>query len=99
MRTVSITGIVVCVLTVLVRIRLIWLRPRTVDMKPGTGGSAGSAYLRTTLNPDAPLISHALAERGVHVDYRGNVLRLGPAPYLTDEQLREAVSVLAEVVS
>ena len=50
-------------------------------------------------SPDAPLIADGLAERGVHVDYRGNVLRLGPAPYLTDEQLREAVGALLEVVS
>ena len=50
-------------------------------------------------SPDTLLITDALAERGVHVDYRGNVLRLGPAPYLTDEQLREAVSALAKVVS
>ncbi len=50
-------------------------------------------------SPEAPRIKDALAERGVHVDHRGHVLRLGPAPYLTDEQLREAVSILGEVVS
>ena len=50
-------------------------------------------------SPRAALLTDALAERGVHVDYRGDVLRLGPAPYLTDEQLREAVGALSEVVS
>ena len=49
--------------------------------------------------PDAPRIADALAARGVQVDYRGTVLRLGPAPYLTDGQLREAVGALGEVVS
>jgi len=48
-------------------------------------------------SPAAGRIKDALAERGVQVDHRGTVLRLGPAPYLTDEQLREAVSILGEV--
>ncbi|PYR39152.1 MAG: kynureninase [Acidobacteria bacterium] len=37
-----------------------------------------------------------LRDRGVYCDSRGNVLRLGPAPYLTDEQLRDAVARLGE---
>ena len=49
--------------------------------------------------PEAPRIADALAERGVHVDHRGNILRFGPAPYLTDGQLREAVHALEGVVS
>ena len=51
------------------------------------------------MSREAPRIKDALAERGVHVDHRGNVLRVGPAPYLTDEQLRQAVSALGEAVS
>ncbi|MBO0841173.1 MAG: aminotransferase class V-fold PLP-dependent enzyme, partial [Sciscionella sp.] len=39
-----------------------------------------------------------LAERGVAVDSRGDYLRLGPAPYLSDEQLAAAVQVLGEVL-
>ena len=31
-------------------------------------------------------------------DHRGDVLRLGPAPYLSDDQLRAAVGHLGEVV-
>jgi kynureninase len=34
----------------------------------------------------------------VHSDARGNVLRLGPAPYLRDDQLRDAIGVLGEVL-
>jgi kynureninase len=34
--------------------------------------------------------------RGVFVDARGDVLRLGPAPYLADEQLRDAVAILGD---
>ena len=50
-------------------------------------------------SPEAPRITDALAERGVYVDHRGDVLRLGPAPYMTDEQLREAVSLLGELLT
>jgi kynureninase len=39
---------------------------------------------------DADALSSALRARGVFTDVRGALLRLGPAPYLTDDQLREA---------
>ena len=48
--------------------------------------------------PFAGEICCRLRGRGVHADFRGRVLRLGPAPYVTDEQLDEAVAVLGEVV-
>jgi kynureninase len=48
-------------------------------------------------------LQRALAGAGVASDSRGDRLRLGPAPYLSDHQLREAVarlgSVAEEVVS
>lgn len=40
-----------------------------------------------------------LLERGVRTDYRGDVLRFGPAPYLCDDQLIEAMAMLGEVVT
>ncbi len=43
-------------------------------------------------------IAHRLRERGVHVDARGDILRMGPAPYLRDDQLRDAVRALGELV-
>lgn len=46
--------------------------------------------------PCAAALCAALRERGVLSDHRGDVLRLGPAPYLSDGQLRAAVSVLGE---
>ncbi len=49
--------------------------------------------------PDAPDIANALAARGVNVDSRGTVLRVGPAPYLTDGKLREAMGILGEIVT
>jgi kynureninase len=46
---------------------------------------------------DAVALSRRLQERGVHTDARGTLLRLGPAPYLRDDQLRDAIEVLGEV--
>ena len=49
--------------------------------------------------PRAREISQALHQRGVWTDYRGDTLRLGPAPYLSDAQLRDAVAQLEEAVA
>jgi kynureninase len=38
-----------------------------------------------------------LHERGVYTDYRADALRLGPAPYLCDAQLEEAMRILGDV--
>ena len=42
----------------------------------------------------ADTLCRTLRDRGVHADYRGDVLRLGPAPYLSDAQLRDAIQAL-----
>jgi kynureninase len=47
-------------------------------------------------SPRAGALREALAERGVMADSRGRYLRLGPAPYLSDAQLREAVALLGD---
>jgi len=44
-------------------------------------------------------LSLSLAERGVLTDYRDDVLRLGPAPYLSDAQLKDALGIFREVAS
>jgi kynureninase len=41
----------------------------------------------------------ALADQGVHTDSRGEYLRLGPAPYVSDEQIRTAMRILRDVVT
>ncbi len=51
----------------------------------------GFLALRT---PDAPRLQRALHERGVLADSRADHLRLGPAPYLSDSQLTEAIDRL-----
>ena len=46
----------------------------------------------------AAMLKTKLAERGVFVDHRGDTLRIGPAPYLSDRQLVEAVEQLQQIV-
>jgi kynureninase len=48
-------------------------------------------------SPGAAGLVRALRARGVWADARADVLRLGPAPYLSDRQLRDAVGLLGEV--
>jgi kynureninase len=48
--------------------------------------------------PHAARLQELLAERGVMTDSRGSHLRLGPAPYLSDAQLEEAVGHLGEAL-
>jgi selenocysteine lyase/cysteine desulfurase len=43
-------------------------------------------------------ISLQLKKEGVWTDYRGNSLRLGPAPYLSDNQLKESITILMHII-
>jgi kynureninase len=45
--------------------------------------------------PDAEEVSRRLAEDGVMTDSRGRYLRLGPAPYVSDDQLARAAELVA----
>ena len=49
--------------------------------------------------PMAPQICCKLRGLGVYADFRGRALRLGPAPYVTGEQLDGAVTALGEAVA
>lgn len=55
---------------------------------------AGFLALRS---PFAGELSRGLRERRVWTDHRGEVLRFGPAPYLSDAQLDAAIATLGEV--
>ncbi len=50
-------------------------------------------------SPLAGELSADLAARGVATDHRNDVLRLGPAPYLSDAQLEEALGIFGEVAA
>ncbi|MBN2623915.1 MAG: hypothetical protein JXA83_11120 [Acidimicrobiales bacterium] len=67
-------------------------RDRTVRL----ADLGGFLALRT---PHAPRLEQELARRGVLCDHRGQVLRLGPAPYLADAQLEAAIAALGEAVA
>jgi len=47
-------------------------------------------------SPVASSLVRRLRARGVWADARGEVLRLGPAPYLSDAQLEDAIALLGE---
>lgn len=47
--------------------------------------------------PLAGRIARELNQRGVMVDARGDVVRFGPAPYLSDRQLHDAIDMLTDV--
>ncbi len=46
----------------------------------------------------ATSLAKSLQARGVSTDARGEILRFGPAPYLSDRQLSDAMGLLGEVV-
>ena len=48
---------------------------------------------------DARELAHRLRGRGVFVDARGDILRFGPAPYLRDDQLRDAMAAFGELLT
>ena len=65
-----------------------------VDVAPDR--RAGFVALRT---PHATALVSALRTRRVFADARGHTLRLGPAPYVSADQLRHAVAALAEALA
>ncbi|MFC0106574.1 kynureninase/PvdN C-terminal domain-containing protein [Kibdelosporangium aridum] len=67
----------------------------TRDRAPGEN-FGGFLSLRT---PHAQRLQAQLTERGVLTDARGDYLRFGPAPYLSDRQLEAAMDVLARLVT
>ena len=53
----------------------------------------------TFLTPHADVISKKLREHNILTDYRGEFLRFGPAPYLADKQLKQAMESLKDIVN
>ena len=74
------------------------LDPRQIRRDlPGPPDRIGGFLALRTAN--AADLSAKLRKQGVLTDYRGDLLRLGPAPYLTDEQIRIAIGELERVTS
>lgn len=80
------------------RVAELGLPPEVVarDTEQARTEYAGFTALRCA-DPDG--LRRALAAHGVHTDSRGPYLRLGPAPYLSDEQLDTAVATLGRVAA
>lgn len=73
------------------------LPPAVVALEEGVRTVDRGGFLALAA-ADAGALAAALRERGVHTDARGAYLRFGPAPYLTDGQLTQAMEALGEVV-
>jgi kynureninase len=58
--------------------------------------TGGFLALRTR---ETPRVHKALKERDVWTDYRGDMLRLGPGPYVTEEQLDQAANIIRGVTA
>jgi kynureninase len=48
--------------------------------------------------PKAAKIQKALRKRNIWTDYRGEMLRVGPAPYVSDQQLTEAAAAIQDLL-
>jgi len=67
-------------------------RNKNIDLK----NIAGFLVLTSERASD---ICTGLKQRGVLTDFRGNALRFGPAPYISDNQIEQAINLLGEVVN
>jgi kynureninase len=71
------------------------LDPGVAQIEPMPDTSrAGFLAIRS---PRAGDLCRTLRERGVRTDFRGDVLRFGPAPYLSDNQLHEAIAIFEDL--
>src|SRR5438093_1120781 len=59
---------------------------------------AGIGAFLSLESPRSVEIAKGLRSRGALIDVRGNTLRFGPAPYLSDVQLHAAMDALADAV-
>jgi kynureninase len=73
------------------------LPPALVDRDRATPAERFAGFLALR-SPRAGEVCAGLRAAGVLADHRGDVLRLGPPPYLADAQLLDAVARLGEVV-
>jgi selenocysteine lyase/cysteine desulfurase len=72
------------------------LAPDLIDRDRSTAPEDIAGFL-TLVSPRAGEVCEQLNQRGVMCDYRDDALRLGPAPYLSDDQIVTAVDILGEV--
>jgi kynureninase len=70
--------------------------PRLARVEPMLGERRGGFLAIRT--DRAQTLTRDLKQRGIWTDARGDILRVGPAPYVTDTQIEDAVVALGEVL-
>ena len=84
------------------QVRLLAERFDALDLDPKTITRDRSVPLEqvggflAVQSPRAGDLCGTLRQRGVLADFRGDLLRFGPAPYLSDEQLEASMEILGE---
>ena len=73
------------------------LDPKKISRDRSLALSDTAGFLALS-SPVAGRIQHALKAAGVFTDSRGTTLRFGPAPYLSDRQIVDAIRILGESV-
>jgi len=70
------------------------LNQHQIEMLSGRARNDAIGGFLAIPEPRAAKVQRSLRRQGIWTDYRGDVLRVGPAPYVTDAQLRTAVAAL-----
>ena len=73
------------------------LDPKVIDRDRRSAPLSSIGGFLSLRAPNASAISRRLRERNVWTDYRGESLRLRPAPYVSDDQLRAALAALGDL--
>lgn len=68
------------------------------DVRTPREASARGGFVAVRLDDAAGAVAR-LRERGVFADSRGSLLRLGPAPYVTDAEIDRAIEALRAIAS
>jgi kynureninase len=72
------------------------LPPALVDRDRGVPLEELGGFLALE-SPQAGELHRRLEGRGIFTDFRGRILRLGPAPYVSDRQIVDAMTALGEI--
>ena len=70
------------------------LNQHQIEILSGGSRNDGIGGFLAIPAPRAAKIQKALRKKNIWTDFRGEMLRLGPAPYVTDAQISEAVETL-----
>jgi kynureninase len=73
------------------------LHLETLGLELDTPRSPRGGFVAITAKGRARALSDALASRGVRSDWRGDRLRLGPAPYVRSHEISRAMEILASL--